>query len=94
MNKSIQDQVIEDLEARKQVGLKEYGTLLYHDNNVDMLKELYEELLDAACYVKAVMQQRENLAEAVENYNKYPKLDIADWVALEAETLIGKKNES
>lgn len=36
--KSIQDQVIEDLESRKQIGLENYGTLLYakaHGKDMD-----------------------------------------------------------
>jgi hypothetical protein len=50
--KSIQDQVIEDLEHRKQLGLSTYGTLLYPHNGRDALLDLYEELLDACCYIK------------------------------------------
>lgn len=63
MNKSIQDQVIEDLEARKQVGLENYGTLLYPFNGKDMDQEAYEEALDLACYLKCKIiekQMKEN----------------------------------
>lgn len=56
---SIQDQVIADLEARKQIGLKSYGTLLQPHNGRDMLQDLYEELLDACCYVKGAMIERD-----------------------------------
>lgn len=57
---SIQDQVIADLEARKQQGKSAYGTLLYPHNGRDMMQDLYEELLDACCYVKGVMLERDN----------------------------------
>lgn len=85
---SIQDQVIQDIESRKEIGLKEYGTLLYSDTKGDMLQHLYEELLDAACYIKTLMARREDLKEALINYQKYPKLDVADWVAGEAQKFI------
>lgn len=57
---SLQDAVISDLESRKTVGLKTYGTLLYPHNGRDMLQDLYEELLDAACYIKGVMVERDS----------------------------------
>lgn len=56
---SIQDQVIADLEARKAKGLETYGTLLHPHNGRDMLQDLYEELLDACCYVKGAMIERD-----------------------------------
>lgn len=55
---SIQDQVIADIEERKRLGMKSYGTLLYADNGRDMLRDLYEELLDACCYLRGLMEER------------------------------------
>ena len=90
--KSIQDQVMEDIEHRKEIGLAEYGELLYEDSNVDMLRELYEELLDAACYTKAVMQRRGMLIKALNEFKNHPKLDTADSLQLAVENFLwGKK---
>ena len=58
-DKSIQDQVIEDIEERKKVGIENYNTLLYTNNGRSMLQDLYEELLDACCYIKgAIIEQQ------------------------------------
>jgi hypothetical protein len=55
-NEPILSQVIGDLYAREKKGLQTYGTTL--DNarlsNSDLLNHLYEELLDAAMYIKAL----------------------------------------
>lgn len=59
--KSIQDQVIEDLEARKQIGLENYGTLLYAKaHGKDMDQEAYEEALDLAIYLKCKIVEKQN----------------------------------
>ena len=57
---SIQDAVIADMEARKVLGLERYGTLLHTDNGRDMMQDLYEELLDACCYIKGVLLEKES----------------------------------
>lgn len=49
--------VIQDMEARKEFGLKKYGTLLQAKNGRDALKDLYEELLDAIVYVRQVIEE-------------------------------------
>ena len=48
----IQSRVIADIEARRLVGIKRYGTALQPWNGRDALVDLYEELLDACCYIK------------------------------------------
>lgn len=59
--KSIQDQVIEDLEERKLIGLSTYGTLLYpHTHGKDMDQEAYEEALDLAIYLKCKIVEKQN----------------------------------
>jgi hypothetical protein len=55
----IQDMVIADIEARKQVGIQRYGTALQAHNGRDALQDLYEELIDAAMYVKQLMVERD-----------------------------------
>lgn len=69
----MQDMVIADLEARKAIGLERYGTLLYPNNGRDMLQDVYEELLDAAVYMRGLMAERETSqspVEAVESAGK------------------------
>ena len=48
--------IIEDLKRREEKGVKEYGTTVdRNDYSMDQwLDELYEELLDAAVYVKKI----------------------------------------
>jgi hypothetical protein len=59
MTASIQAMVRSDLEERERLGISRYGTALFPHNGRDALKDLYEELLDACCYVKQVMVERE-----------------------------------
>jgi hypothetical protein len=61
----IQTQVIADIEARRNVGISRYGTALQPWNGRDAHRDLYEELLDAAMYVKQVMVERRKLLEGV-----------------------------
>jgi hypothetical protein len=55
----IQSQVIADIEARRLVGIKRYGTALQPWNGRDALVDLYEELLDACCYLKQAIVEAE-----------------------------------
>lgn len=48
----ITEQVIEDLKSRSERGIKKYNTTLDQNNKDDFMNHLYEELLDAAQYVK------------------------------------------
>lgn len=48
----VQSAVIADIQARREVGIRRYGTALQPHNGRDALLDLYEELLDAAMYVK------------------------------------------
>lgn len=56
--KSIQDLVIADMEKRKEIGMKTYGTLVYKNNGRDALKDAYEEALDLCIYLKQAMEER------------------------------------
>jgi len=62
-NPSVQDAVIADMEARKVLGLSRYGTLLQPLNGRDALRDLYEELLDAAMYAKQCLMERDALCD-------------------------------
>jgi len=55
----IQSQVIADIEQRRRVGIARYGTALQPHNGRDSLRDLYEELIDAAMYVKQAMVERD-----------------------------------
>jgi hypothetical protein len=57
--KSIQDRVIEDILARKELGIKRYGTALQPFNGRDPLQDLYDELIDATQYVKQELVERD-----------------------------------
>jgi hypothetical protein len=57
-NPYIQDLVLADIEARKQLGIKKYGTALQAGNGRDMLQDLYEELLDACIYIRGEIENR------------------------------------
>ncbi len=56
---AMQDLVIADIEARKQIGIQRYGqTLKAHDGR-DNLLDIYQELLDAAIYIRKEMYRRD-----------------------------------
>lgn len=48
----ITNQVIEDLKSRAERGYKKYNTTLGENGKDDFMNHLYEELLDAAQYIK------------------------------------------
>lgn len=56
----VQDMVMADIEARKALGICRYGTVLQPHNGRNYLKDVYEELLDAAIYVRGLMYEQEN----------------------------------
>ncbi len=55
---SIQSLVRDDLEMREILGTQRYGTPLQAYNGRDGLRDLYEELLDGACYARQLMEER------------------------------------
>lgn len=60
-SRDIQSMVIDDIRARREVGISRYGTALQPHNGRDAFRDLYEELLDAVMYVRQVMAEREGL---------------------------------
>ncbi|MDP5253349.1 MULTISPECIES: hypothetical protein [unclassified Vibrio] len=54
-------EVMKDLTDRLAKGMDTYGVPLMSNNGRDALKDLYEELLDAACYVKQVMMEKQEV---------------------------------
>ena len=56
---STTDKVCRDLKVREQFGIVKYGHTVDKSSD-DMLQHLYEELLDAACYIKTEIERRKN----------------------------------
>lgn len=50
--------VMEDIMKRAQFGYKKYGKFIKPLDGDDYLQHLYEELLDAAHYIKAIIEER------------------------------------
>lgn len=55
----IHDLVAADIAARKVLGIERYGQPLQPSNGRDALRDLYEELLDGACYIRQVIAERD-----------------------------------
>lgn len=71
---SVQGMVIDDLTVRLRVGIQRYGTALQPFNGRDALRDLYEELLDAACYTRQLIAERDAGAP-----DQSLAVRIADW---------------
>lgn len=54
-------EVMRDLTERMLKGVKSYGKPLQSFNGRDAIQDLYEELLDGACYIKQFMMERGNV---------------------------------
>lgn len=52
--------VIKDMQERNKMGAEKYNKYLSPDTNEDMLQHMYEELLDAAVYIKTLLLQRDD----------------------------------
>lgn len=57
---SITDQVIEDLNSRREFGIKKYGGELTTNNNRDSLWDAYQEALDLCLYLRQELLERAN----------------------------------
>ena len=56
---------MQDLLSRANRGVQKYSTTLEENNHDDFLNHLYEELLDAAQYVKKEITVRQNLQNLI-----------------------------
>ena len=59
--------VIQDLVSRARRGVEKYTTTLEENNSDDFLNHLYEELLDAAQYVKKEITVRRNIQQLIQD---------------------------
>lgn len=55
----IHDLCAQDIQARKQLGIKRYGRALQAGNGRDGLRDAYEELLDACAYLRQLLWERD-----------------------------------
>lgn len=51
--------VMVDMASRDKLGRERYGLPLQPHNGRDMLRDIYEELLDAAVYIRAAIYERD-----------------------------------
>jgi hypothetical protein len=51
--------VVRDLTERQKAGILKYGTQLRAHNGRRALVDLYQELLDAVCYLRQVLEEEE-----------------------------------
>lgn len=58
----IQTLVINDIGARRDVGISRYGTALQPFNGRDSLRDAYEEAMDLTIYLRQVMEERDDVA--------------------------------
>jgi hypothetical protein len=65
---TITESVIADLKSRSERGIKKYNTTLDQNNKDDFMNHLYEELLDAAQYIKKEMSIIPELQQTIEQY--------------------------
>lgn len=56
----INDLVVTDLNSRKEMGIKKYGTPLQPFNGRKALKDAYEEVLDLALYLRQALYEQDN----------------------------------
>ncbi len=88
----VQDQVIADIEKRKALGIRKYGTALQPHNGRDALQDAYEEALDLAIYLRQALMERQvpMTAEQSLRYISSPTMGLpsgrdAEEYALEAD---------
>ncbi|KKS35465.1 MAG: hypothetical protein UU99_C0011G0008 [Parcubacteria group bacterium GW2011_GWE2_42_14] len=65
-------ELIQDLQARAEVGIQKYGTPLETDNGRDALMDFYQEYLDGAMYFKQHLMERDGTFRHFEN-------KVRDW---------------
>jgi len=77
MTDKITEAVINDLKSRSERGIKKYNTTLDQNSKDDFMNHLYEELLDAAQYVKketSIVPEVQNLIKQYPNDEELGKV--------------------
>ena len=57
---AVWDLVLADMKERDEIGKQKYNTRLQPFNGRDPLVDLYQEILDAAVYIRQVIYERDN----------------------------------
>jgi hypothetical protein len=66
-NIEVAPEVIADLKARSEMGRAKYRTVLKSMNGRSALTDLYQELLDGACYIKQrLIEESQDIPELIE----------------------------
>lgn len=73
----IQDQVIADIEQRKQLGIERYGTTLQPFNGRSSSRDAYEEALDLAQYMKQMTIEFKRVVEVFHKITEAVSLTAA-----------------
>ena len=68
IGEEIQPLVIKDMEDRMRVGVERYGEALKANNGRDALIDLYQELLDAAVYIRQRIEEVKDLRTMAKAY--------------------------
>lgn len=76
-NPHIADLVIEDMKARKELGIKRYGTPLQAFNGRNALQDAYEEVLDLTVYLRQCIEESDDIVKSLEDRQKEEFLILA-----------------
>ena len=60
--------VVDDLLSRAKRGEEKYNTTLHENNHDDFMNHLYEELLDAAQYIKKEIIKTSTIQDLIQQY--------------------------
>jgi len=71
---SVTVSVMEDLKVRADRGVQKYTTTLEENNHDNFLQHLYEELLDAAQYVKKEITVQETIHDLIKQFGNDSEL--------------------
>lgn len=55
---AIQDLVVADIEVRKQIGIRRYGSVLQANNGRDAILDAYQEAMDLTIYLRQLIEER------------------------------------
>jgi hypothetical protein len=78
-SRPVAELVIDDMRDRMAHGIETYGVALQAFNGRDQLRDLYEELLDACVYLRALMIELERKVEELETdvaHNDVSQVDV------------------
>jgi hypothetical protein len=78
-NRDVIKEVIKDLKAREEVGIKKYGEPLQTYNGRVALVDAYQEVLDLANYIKQELMERED--QSLQEYKKDTSDSSLEYIA-------------